>query len=263
MMPLRTTIDNPDRSRSKRRPARYPPSCARSSPASSFGRDWAGASTSTHASWPHGEPSRNEERGFLLVFLLPVLALLALFFLGSLRVAAASQSRVAWRSRLDVCAVRLSVGRERLLTRLAGMNAALELSMAAVYAARAAMLVPGAGQATAVAGEAAALRANRLWAAGQRAAIAAASAAESAALRCPADRFSTAPAICLATPPAAVAFRREPALFPDVAGPLRAMNEAGGLARIHCGGPTAPPTELSIQGDPRLERGSYHDAYVL
>lgn len=256
---MRAFALRPVRSRWRRSPALYPHSCARCSRGPSCGRGSRDASGSIPGSSGPAAPSRGE-RGFLLVFLAPLLVLLAAFFLGTLEVTAASQARVALQSRLDVCAVKLAVRREKLFARLTKLNATIDLTVAGITAARAALLVPGAGEA-AVATEEALLRANEALTRAEDAAVALAAAAEAVDTSCARSTFSSAPAACVASPPLPGAFERRATPFPDVGGSLRFREKGPELSRLRCFGNRAL-TELAVRGDPGLARGGFGDEYL-
>lgn len=195
------------------------------------------------------------------MFLLPLLLLCCAFFLGSVKVASATQARVSFQGRLDACAVRVAVGRERLFTRLAALNGFLDVNVKAITAARAAALVPGAGEA-AMAAQTALLQANAALAGAEDASVAAASLEESARMRCAPTRYSGAPAACLATPPLAGVFDRKPTLFPDVKGTLEVRSGSRVLSSIRCFGAHLE-TKLAVRGDARLRGKDFQDAYLL
>jgi hypothetical protein len=245
-----------DKQRSRLWRPPYLPSCAPASPPASCGARSRADSTSTNVSSRPAGASR--EKGFLLILLLPCLALLTLFFAGSLEVAARSQARIALQSRLDTCAVRAAVARERLLRDLRASNAALESTILGIYAARAALLAPGAG-AGAAAEAGALLRANGALAAAQDADVGKSAAEELAP--CGPDSFSSEYAACLATPPVAASFRRQPALFPDVRG-LLAPRDAGGSSRVRCVGGRGLVTELVVRGSPLPGGEAIRDFYA-
>ena len=201
------------------------------------------------------------ERGFLLALLLPVLALLAIFLVGTWRFTERAQARVALQSRLDECAVRAAVARERLFARLGAANAGVNDTKLAIYALRAAALVPGAGEA-AMAGQEALLALNKSLAAAEDLLLATGAAAELGKLRCPPTSYSHEAAACVALPPVGAALEHEETLFPDVRGPLRHRKEGRRLARIRCAGPHGLSTTLEVTGDPGLRSmKGYEDAY--
>lgn len=207
-------------------------------------------------------PGAGCEAGFMLTALWPTLLLLSAFFLGSLAVTARTQARVALQARLDACAVRLAVRREHLLARLVHTNAALEATVVAINAARAAMLVPGAGAAAAETAQAM-VQANQAIARGQDLAVSLGALAETRLMRCAPDAFSRETAACWPSPSLATALARRPTLFPDVAGRLRHRRGPGRApARITCRGPRGLATELAVIGDGELIRGGFRDEYA-
>ncbi len=192
------------------------------------------------------------------MFLAPLVLLLTAFFLGSLRAAESAQARVALQSRLDVCAVRLAVARERLLKQISRTNTALEVNIAAIYAGRAAMAIPGAGAGAAAAVQAL-LAVNASLAASQTGLLALAQAREVSAIRCAPDSYSVELAGCFANPPVASAFERNATLFPDVKGTL-AFRDAGSgdLAKIRCAS-RGLVTTLAVARNGA--GGDFHDVY--
>jgi hypothetical protein len=158
-------------------------------------------------------PVPPSQAGFLLVFLLPLLLLLGAFFLGSLKAALHAQARVALQSRLDICAVELSEGRQTVLARLTKTNAALRLNVKAIYVARAAKNAGPYGMAAGSAAEAVLLPINRALALLEDGLLFAAQAKELASLRCRPDLYSSSSAFCAATPPIASAVSRENTLY--------------------------------------------------
>jgi hypothetical protein len=194
---------------------------------------------------------------------LPVLALFMLFFLGTLRFTTRAQGRVALQSRLDVCAVRAAVARERLYGQLAKANEGVNDTKLAIYAMRAAALVPGAGEA-ALAGQEALLTLNKSLAAAEDALVLAGEAEELARLRCGPTVYSSAErAACVATPPLALALEHEETLFPDVRGPLQHRSSTRALAKIRCMGVDGLRTTLEVRGDPGLRSWKgYEDVYT-
>lgn len=203
------------------------------------------------------------ERGFLLVAALPLLLALLLGLAGFLKLAARAQAAVALQARLDVCAVRVAVSRERTLARLAKANGVLRLTVTGIYAARGAKAAGPVGAVLGGASEAVLLRMNQSLSLFQDSQLALASAAEAALLFCRPGRWSAEPAACLATPPLGTALRRERTLFPDVHGPLvhREQQSGRGLARVRCRG-GRKKTTLELRGSRDLKGTDYRDEYT-
>jgi hypothetical protein len=246
---------------SKPRSAFFRPPCSRSRSGSFSGRASTLACGNTtglgrRTARFHGE------RGFLLTLLVPVLALFALFFLGTLRFTARAQARVALQSRLDVCAVRAAVARERLYGRLAKTNEGVNSTKLAIYAMRAAALVPGAGE-VALAGQEALLTLNKSLAAAEDAMELVGETEELGMLRCKATHYSSEQATCVATPPLVTALEHEETLFPDVRGPIQHRSGSKRLATIRCFGWGGMNTTLEVRGDSKLRNWKgYEDAYT-
>jgi hypothetical protein len=150
------------------------------------------------------------------------------------------------------------VEREKLYRRLAELNTAIDLTVAGIVAARAAILVPGAGQA-AGASEEALLRANAALRAAGDSAVLAAATKEYAALRCAANSWSREEAACGTTPPLAMAFERARTPFPDVAGALHLRG--GKIGQVRCAGRGGLVSQLALTGNPGLRPGVFGDRY--
>lgn len=242
-----------------------PQSCSRSWRAFYSGKASAGASGSTRNSRPRTGRSSGDraDSGFLLTLLLPVLALLTAFLLGTIRFTERSEAHAALQARLDVCAVKLATAREHFYSRLAKVNEGVEATKLAIYAARAAMLIPGAG-AVAAAGQEELLELNAALAAAEDALWAEAAAAELSRLRCAPSGYSRESAACLVSPPLTLALERQKTLFSDVRGPLAHKEPGNSLARVRCSGlARAVSTRLEVRGDPAVRRlQGYTDAYT-
>jgi hypothetical protein len=206
--------------------------------------------------------SRPHESGFLLLSLVASIAVLSALFLASLEVAWSAQRRVALQSRLDVCAVKLALARERLLERLTETNAPLEATVLGIYAARAVSAVPIVGAISAADAQALVV-ANQLLAAGQDAIVLAGAAREAAGLVCQPDAYSREPAWCLVTPPPPGAFARRTTLFPDVKGTLAHRSGEEAVAKVRCRGGRGAgmETELAVRGDAGLREKGFRDVY--
>lgn len=243
------------RSRSRRRSPSPPLSSSAAARRCCCGRRrWRG--------WRSTGSSSGSEKGFLLVAALPLLLALLLGLAGFLRLAASAQAAVALQARLDVCAVRLAASRERALSRLARANGVLRLTVTGIYAARGLKAAGPVGAVLGGASEAVLLRMNQGLGLFQAAELTRASAAELALLPCRADRWSTEPAACLASPALATALRRERTLFPDVTGVLVHREQNGrSLARFRCRGGTKKTT-LELLGSRDLSDTDYRDEYT-
>ncbi len=201
------------------------------------------------------------ERGFLLVFLLPILLLLLLFFAGSVSVALRAQARIALQSRLDICAVKLALGRKRALENLASTNLALRSSVTAIYVARGLLVAGGPVGAAGAGGQSALLRVNQTLALAQNLLLTKLAAAEAQSWICRATKYSHEKAGCLLSPPALTAFRREKTLFPDVRGALVHRREGPLLASVRCAGGKGLVTEIALRGDAHLVRARFEENY--
>lgn len=202
------------------------------------------------------------DKGFLVAGLLPALLLLLSALAGLLDISWRAQNRVAMQSRLDICAVKLALKRERSLEGLARLNGALRATVVGIYAARGVAVVSGPiGLALGKGAEAALLAANKALAASQNSLILAGTASELAGSRCASTPFSSPPAACLITPLLAKALHREATLFPDVEGSLAHQNPAqSALARVRCRGKFSAAT-LAIRGDAGLRETRFTDVY--
>lgn len=245
--------------------ASFPPGPWAWRPPSCYGRGFRCALRNTPASEMREASSsgfRRIEGGFLLVALAPVVLLMVMFLLGSLKLAALSQEKAALQSRLDLCAVRLAATRERLFQRLARTNQALKVTVLGIYAARAARLGGPIAAAAGAAGELALLRANHALALLQSGYMTAASATETRDLSCRASPYSEGPAFCQASPSLLSALERERTLYHDVRGHLVHRRKGRLLAEIRCRGAKGLSTALQVRGDPELAAGGFHDIYV-
>ena len=243
----------------------YLPSSSRSPRPSSCGKASANAAGSINNSrHPTGRSCETcAENGFLLALLLPILVLLGFFLLGTIGFTERAQARAALQARLDVCAVKLAAARERFYFRLAKANEGVEATKVAIYAARAAMLIPGAGEAAA-AGQQELLALNATLAAAEDGLWMEAATAELSRLRCAPSGYSRESAACLVSPLLSGALQRQKTLFPDVRGTLVHLAPGNSLARVHCTGLAhAVATGLEVRGDPALRQlQGYTDAYT-
>lgn len=221
----------------------------------------------TSASCKHGESCACRQEGFLLLLLVPLLGLFSLFFAGSLDSILRAQERDALQARVDVCAVRLALARERLLDRLASWNQALLLTVTGIYVARGIRVVGGpVGAGIGGTAEAALLKLNHSLARLQEAALVAATLQEAHGVSCAQNDFSRGLAICKLSPGARGSVRRKKTLFPDVQGALTHRKPSAALALISCTGyprrGAALRTRLQIQGDPALTKTGFRDSYA-
>jgi len=205
----------------------------------------------------------SRDQGFLLVFLLPLLLLLALILAGTLKVAWSSQNAISLQSRLDVCAVKLTVARKTTLSHLVKSNRALSATVVGIYIARGVRVLGHVGAILGGASEMALLKVNRGLAALQDAELALAGALEMRNLSCKHSRFSREAAACIPSPALLQALEREKTFFPDVKGALRHRKRENTLARFRCFalGKTLKAT-IELRGDSELKSNGLHDAYV-
>ncbi len=199
------------------------------------------------------------ERGAALVSVLLLLWLGLATFWGTTLVARATERRVAAQSRLDICAVRLSERRQKLLRDLTRLNKAQRLTVLAIYAARGAMLAGPATAAFGGLGQVQLLQLNKATALAQDTRILAAEAAELAASLCASTPFARGPVFCSATPRPKRAFQRERTLFADVLGPLQSLSKQR-LTQVSCRQGNLE-TRLALHGDPSLMTDSFKDRY--
>jgi hypothetical protein len=218
------------------------------------GRAWRPGCRSTKASFPPADSS-----GFLLLAFLPTLVLALLFLLGTARLVQLSQQRVAMQSRLDTCALALVQERRKLARRLSEGNRILELTAAAVAMSRGLRILAGpAGQLLGALGERGLVTLNRSTALLQEQQLALAGAKEAWLAVCRRSPYSRSPAFCRVSPSLSTALRRKPAMFPDLKGPLVALQLP--LARAHCWGAGGLETRIRLEGNSRLgTQGDYYE----
>ncbi|MGE3262784.1 MAG: hypothetical protein AB7K68_13470 [Bacteriovoracia bacterium] len=201
------------------------------------------------------------ERGYLLLFLCPLLLLALLFLVGTVEVISRTQRKVALQSRLDICAVELSVDRKKLFEHLASTNDWLRITGTGIAMARGAMILGGpAGVLFGKMGEQALLLANRATALEQDLRIHATRAKELMRVHCRATNFSRESAFCAATPSLVSALRRNATLFFDVKGAVEFRSMKTELTKVRCH-TLSLRTEIRLTGDPTLTKGEVREAY--
>lgn len=228
----------------------------------------ASGSISMSSSAPHtgrwqGNGQRNQ-RGFLLLFLCPLLLLAFLFLAGSIRLISQTQERVATQSRLDACAVEIAVGREQLFQRLAETNRWIGLTGKGIAIARGLMVLAGpAGALAGRIGEQGLLLANQGAYLEQELEIHAMTAKELGRIHCKEDRFSRVRALCQASPLLEAAFKRDQPLMPDVKGEVHLQATEPEVSKVRCYSVQWPPlkTVLVVKGDPGLKEKEFTDVY--
>lgn len=210
-----------------------------------------------------GKPGRGScEKGFLLVFLCPLLLVGLLFLAGSVEVIRRSQAKVALQSRLDVCAVELAVGRQKLFRSLTSTNRWMRITATGIAMARGAMLLTGpVGAMLSGMGMRAMMLLNRALALEQQIEIAAATGKEALRLICRSNQFSREMASCWASPPLLSHLIREKTLFPDVNGPIVFRKSGRDLSLVRCMALSAR-TEIRIEGDPTLTKKGWEESYA-
>lgn len=202
------------------------------------------------------------ERGYLLLFLCPLLLLALLFLAGTVEIISRTQRKVALQSRLDICAVELAVGRKKLFEHLASTNDWLRITGTGIAMARGAMILGGpAGVLFGKMGEQALLLANRATALEQDLQIHATRAKELLRVRCRATNFSRESAFCVATPSLVSALRRNATLFFDVKGAMEFRSVKTELTKVNCR-TLSLRTEIRLTGDPTLTKGEFREAYT-
>jgi hypothetical protein len=169
---------------------------------------------------------------------------------------------IATQARLDVCAVKLAVSREKFLRTMAVSNQYVHTTVMAVYVARGLMLVPIVGE-IALIGQQGAVYANRAATLWQEAEILKQQATELKHARCEKTPFSDQPAFCVANPPVlAFALRRKRAFFPDIKHVYEWKKRDLGWVSCHLTRNPLLRTRLKIQGDLGLWKDDYSDVYA-
>lgn len=200
------------------------------------------------------------EKGFFLLFLLPLLLLATTFLIGTLKVISISQQRIAMQARLDVCALKLVQSRRSLAVELGRANRILHATKMGVYMARGLQVVGGPfGKLLGTAGEQTLLRANQATAQWQKVRTLYFRAQELRLSHCDQNQFSKSLALCHIQPALGQALEREPTLFPDLHGSLRFRSAP--LARARCRGLGNMETIIRLDGDPALLVDSFSDTY--
>jgi hypothetical protein len=202
------------------------------------------------------------ERGFLLVFLCPLLLVALIALIGSVQVINLTLKKVALQSRLDICAVELAVTRKELFASITSSNRWLRITAKGIAIARGAMIFGGPAAALLGSmGERALLLANKGAFLAQGAKLAFATAKEMSRLKCKATSFSNEAAFCAASPTLLTAFEREETVFPDVKGGLVLKSGTQKLSTILCQGWRAR-TEISLEGDDSLTEKNFAENYL-
>lgn len=201
---------------------------------------------------------KNSERGFLLLTLVIWIPLLFTVLAISFHEVQRAQKRVALQSRLDICSVKRTEQRKKMIQKIVQANDVIRFTNVAVASLRGISVLTGPlGSMASRLGESVLIQTNRAAALFQSTLLKTIHIAEMIPT-CEPTAFSKEPAFCTTTPGVTKLFFRASKSMPDLEAPLLARSSL--LSMSNCIGGLLS-TKINLYGDAKLVRTNFREGY--